>query len=467
MRLPLTALAVLAFASTQASAAAPSQAWYPPIQVTLNVHGHNYHYDQSPDAPCLVEQRTAEYLEQRLELMWLASVADAYGAKLSVQLNGEYAQDAIDRDDTDHLTWLESQGHTLSTHFHWSYYDESVPAWVQFDRRDPSTDEVGETWADHLAFVEEAIGHPVHRVDPGVDADVLNDLLSALYGLSVETVSDVFSYARFNTKPFTPFRRQLFTALDENLAGPMIAIPTFGQIGADEPLGLHAVHTTVPQLQRHFLMVVAEWRERRRRGLTPKVFSFGTMTHFDQNADHHEDVLALVSWLADWSERLIDGKQVSGFASDLELHSTFETWEKYYPGESSFSYEYELPLDPNWDAEWPYLLEGLVVGLRDAEFDEELLTWESQGVVVMRLDRRLIIRGPANPSGQQPMVPTDILGEPIYLMWSDTGADVSVDFRSEQPGVLQVTDGESGATTNVTAQGLVVTPQPMLVEAAP
>ena len=440
--------------------------WYPPILVTLNVHGHNFHYRSRPGTEAYEDERYTHFMEQRDELLWLVGIATESNAKFSFQLNGEYAQAAIEYGKTAHLRSAEDQGNTMSVHFHWVGFNDVNQYWLQCDRDNIMMRHVTEFWSDHVGFVDEAIGHSVNRVDVGVDAPIYNDILAANYGLSIETISDKFAYTRFNTNPFTAFRRKEFTPLLEDQNSAMISIPSFGQVGLSEPQGLHAVHTSVTQLQRHFLMVVTEWRERIRLGLTPRVFSFGARTHLDQNAEFHSEMIELVRWLKQWTERTTFGDyQVASFASDEDVRYTFEMWERYFPGESSFSFDYENSIeDTEKSQEWPYILEGIVIGLKDAELDRELTAWHELGVTVIRLDRRVIDRGLSDSNGQETLTVHDEISGQVYLMWSDAGEDVTIDFSKELSGLVRVIDGKTGVPSLDTATSLTVTERPMLVE---
>ena len=139
----------------------------------------------------------------------------------------------------------------------------------------------------------------------------------------------------------------------------------------------------------------------------------------------------------------------------------FEAWEEANPGVSSFSYDWDAHLAGN-PPPYPYDLEGVTLGLLDCEFEEELTLWQDVGVRVFKLRNREVLRGPANVEGQESMTILD-LRDPVYLLWSNTGESVTVDFSSQEAGPLYQSNSVTGAVSSVDAQTLVVTPMAIVV----
>lgn len=465
-----TALAglTLGAAGPPAAQAAPGNA-PPPILVTLNAHGHNFSISKDPETDWegYQQQKQAQYDKHRAEILWLAQTTERLGARMSYQLNGEYVMDAVMAGDEAHLLLLESRGHSLSTHFHRYYYSGADGVWTGYSAAEETPELCGQSYADHIGVIEELLGHPLHRADGACGDREVSDALAELYGTTVETSSEALSWTEWNTFPMTPFRRALGTDMIEDPSVDRVSFGSFGQIGKDYPAGLHAVHTSVPQLQRHFLAVMAERQERYRLGMPPLVFSFAAMTHPDQNAGLHEEVGGLYRWLARWTNRTFPGSgQVAQFTTDAGVREALEAWEDEYSGLSSFTFDYDAYLEDPTSQSWPYLLEGVVTGMRDAELDDEVKTWRPQRVVAFRLDKRYMVRGEPNEDGQEPLcVSEDILGQ-MYLVWSNAGPK-TIDFSSELPGVVFVRDGATGVLTAASAASLAVTGKPMLVVSDP
>ena len=235
-------------------------------------------------------------------------------------------------------------------------------------------------------------------------------------------------------------------------------------MGLAEPQGLHSVVTSVPQLQRRFLTLYAEWRRHERRGDPPKIWVMGIMTHPDQNAKYHAEMTAMFEFWSAFSERETPrGNRIAKFATDREIRDAYVAWETEHPGTSSFSFEWEAHL--SGDAQpFPYDIEGLVLGLKDSELVGELDTWHSQSVTAYELVNREILRGPANPSGQQTLTVGDTR-LPVYLLWSDAGEDVTINFSGQELGTVFVKDARTGDVATADASMLTVTEAPIAVSA--
>jgi hypothetical protein len=448
---------------------------YPPIYITINAHGHNYGIPEearhSPET--LARLKKTSYDEHHAETMWLAKETERVGARMSYQLNGEYALDATINGDARHLRKLEQRGHSMGAHFHRYTFTGINNYWDEYASWQASWGFVGKTWKDHLDAIKEALGneHPPTRVDPATGETDKNDKFHLEYNTTIEPVGEVFSYTEWNMKPWTPFRRKADTYLQEDTNGPRIGVSSIGQVGKGETSGLHSIYTTVPQLKRHFLALLAEWREHQRLGDSPQIWSFGIMTHPGQNAKYHEEMTELLRFFASFTRSTTpDGTPVAQFATDSEVAAAFEAWEAEYPGESAFDFDWETHLDsilnpPGTPQPYPYSLEGVVLGLKDCELVEELDTWKEKGVRAFHFVRREITRGELNRlTGQSSMTIGEIDEKnPVYLLWSETGVPVSINFSSQQPGGLFVKNGESGALSLVPSVYLKVSPQAMVV----
>lgn len=445
-------------------------ATYPPIYVLFNSHGHNYGFPVGADAdPNFPQMKAQRYQAHRAEVIWLRDTTEAYGARMSFQLNGEYARDARLAGDADHIAELPGRGHSVGTHFHRYEFSGQNEFWTPYSAAEATFDRIQKTWSDHVGEVSMALGAPLIRIDGATTASApdsgtwLEDLREA-FDVRIEAGGEALSYTEWNIPPWNPYRRKRGTVLREDPASPIVALGGYPQIGLPEPQGLHALVTTVPQLERHFLMLLAEWREHERLGDPPKIWFIAFMSHPDQNAAYHGEVTELLEFLSDYvGEPTPRGTPMAAFATDEELLDVFEQWEAENPGVSSFDFDWEGYL-AGTPQPYPYTLLGVVEGLKDCEVTgPPLSAWSDQGVVAYPLAHRDIVRGPPNDNGQAPVLSVGDLGPAVYLLWSDAGAPATIDFSSEVPGTVFVKDGRSGEVTEADAAALVVPEHPIVV----
>jgi len=445
---------------------------YPPILITIDVHGHNYDLPYTGDGVEWWRDKRDRYLSDKEQILFVADLAESVGALANFQLNGEYCRDArvlLTEPDTDHLTLLAEGGHVMGSHFHnfrftgEDEYWESVP-------KDAATEAVLRgIWNDQVTECETTLGTRLFRIDPAMvssilDAgDVVNELKNE-YGFEVEPVGEIFSYTDWSHKPWNPFRRQLDSKLLEDSTRTVLGLVSLGQVGQLEPEGKHQLMTTVPQIKRHFLAQVAEWREHERQGLPPKVWQFGIMTHPNQNRLYQDEMIEMVTWLAEWTEKTTaQGNMIAEFSTDPDVLARFEAWEEANPGASSFSFDWDAYLAGE-TVPYPYSLEGLTMGLKDLELDTELDTWRAEGVTVYRLYRRPVLRGAADAEGLREMVISESVDDTaLYLMWSNQGVDVEIDVSSEVDGALLQLDSTTGEISTVDSARLVVPTSAVLV----
>jgi hypothetical protein len=451
-----------------AAAAMPGE--YPPILISINIHGHNYGYPLAlAQSPTWMTTKKNRYAKDKIELLWLAQLAESVETAVDFQLNGEYCLDSrlLDGNDTGHLLDLEEAGHAMGSHFHMYRYTGQNFFWQPVSQATATEADLDEIWDQQIGECELVLGHSLSRVDPAIGSSLLDTELyinakKEEYGAFIEPGGESLSYSKWNFKPWNPFRRALGTKLSEDPDRASVSVSSIGQVGQLEPAGKHQIMGTTEQIQRQFLALVSEWREHERNGDPPKLWQFGIMTHPNQNLENRGDVETLVQWFHNWTqETTLNGNAVAEFATGEQLLAKFETWEDANPGVSSFSYDWDAHLAGN-SPPYPYDLEGVTLGLLDCEFEEELTLWQDLGVRVFKLRNREVLRGPANLEGQESMT---ILGlrDPVYLLWSNTGESVTVDFSSQEAGPLYQSNSVTGAVSVVDAQTLVVTPMAMVV----
>ena len=453
---------------------------HPPIYVTVNAHGHNYGLPQSVyqgfvddgDLEGWFELKRGRYQRHRDEIMWLASETERVGARMSYQLNGEYARDARGlmasgtSDDTGHLHDLIDRGHAMSAHFHPYVLSESGEFWENIGSRTMTTALMDQLWASHLDAIEATLGFGVVRVDPAHDRDT--DELAAhvltlidAYGLQIENVGESFSNTHWVQRPWNVFRRDLETELMEDLDGPMVTVHSYPQVGQPTPQGLHVVITTVPQLKRRFIDIYLQWLYAQVTGQTPRIWTFGLMTHPSSNAQHQEDMLEMLGWLAQMTDLESPfGGPVAEFITDTALLERYRAWEAAHPGVSSFSFDLEA-YEAGEDVPYPYDLEGMVLATHDGEFVAIRDDWADDGVMAIELVHRHVERSAPRPNG---LVTTTIgdLEEALYLLWTE-GDPVVIDMSAEVGPSLFGCDGVTGDVEALDSSAVTVTSVPQVV----
>ena len=441
---------------------------YPPIYITINAHGHNYGIQA--ETTNFEQQKEKIYTKHKNEIIWLAQMAEDFDAKMNYQLNGEYIRDARLANDLDHLIKIHNKGHHVGgVHYHRYNLKDNTEFWEPFNSTDDESKSES-TYNNHVGEVNKALasfGSKVIRVDSAVGGiDDNNEYHSD--NISILPSGESFSYTKWNIKPWNPFRRKEGTVTTEDLSVYPVSVASIGQVGKSAPSGLHSVYAKVSQLKRHFLMLLAEWREHERNGEQPKIWSFGIMTHPDQNENHHDHMIELLTFFKSFSDmKTSNGNQIVKFVTDKELVEIYKEWEENYPGESSFTFNWES--HRKWEAEevgsvseeYPYKLKGITEGLFGAELVEEINNYK--GVVIYKFNHSDMQLGPMNENYQRGLAVCKLDEEAIYLAWSDTGSDVTIDFRKQLRRKLYLKSAIEGKIWSSRPGKLRITPLPMLI----
>ncbi|MDP6944968.1 MAG: hypothetical protein QF464_12520, partial [Myxococcota bacterium] len=381
--------------------------------------------------------------------------------------NGEYCRDArlLDGDDTQHIRDLDLAGHVMGSHFHTYQLTDADEYWESVPKSAATEEVLQAIWDAQLGECEEALGHEVYRIDPALDSSVTDATAfvqdhKLAYGVAVEPAGEAFSYAHWNHKPWNPFRKKPGTKLTEDHTHPMLGVMSVPQTGQVEPQGKHQVMASVPQIQRQFMMLVAEWRERERAGDSPRLWTFGIMTHPNDNAAHREDMEAIVAWLKTWTETVTaKGNAVAEFATDADIVQRYEAWEAKNPGASSFDYDWEAYLAGDiWP--YPYWVEGATLGLKDCDYIGEFDL--GPDVQAYEFANREVLRSPPNAEGISVMN----IGElrlPVFMLWSHGGPSSVADLSGSVTGTVFVRDGLTGEVTTADASQITVPVHPVIV----
>lgn len=442
-----------------------------PIYVMFKAHGHNYGFNAPMEDPAqwmLIKKN--KYGERKAEVEWLRDEAEAYGMKMSFQLNGEYCRDArvLMQDDTSHIRELVTRGHSVGTHFHPYAFTGENEFWMHYDNNEVTPEVMESIWRTQIDEVALALGGSFRRIDPAGprSTDELQALFQELileYGFDILPAGEVFTYTEWEHKPWTPFRQLHPTPLIEDPEGDWVGVTSIGQIGLVIPQGKHATSLGVGQIKRRFMMAYAQWLHMRLSGGPERIFQFGMMTHPDQNADYRDQVTELMRFFGEEvsSWKGPDGGPVVALVTDEELVDAFYEWEEENPGTSSFSFDYEAHSEGEAQP-YPYALEGITVGLKDAEMEGKVEALSTDEVQVFGLRYREIFRQP-QPTQEPPERITGIgdLTEAVYLVTSVNAT--TVDLSSLLNGTVYVKAGDTGVVTSADPAAIEVGVVPVLV----
>jgi hypothetical protein len=189
----------------------------------------------------------------------------------------------------------------------------------------------------------------------------------------------------------------------------------------------------VPQLQRRFLMLYAEWLARERTGAEDKVWVFGVCHHPNYGDRYNAEITEFLSWLDQHfvGQASPHGNVIAHYATIAEIGQEYAAWEAQHPGASSFHYVRGEP--------YPYTYAMIPDKLEGATYEASLDL--GPGVTAFRFSKD---------------------GRPIYLFWSDQG-ERTVDLSGEVAGQVRVTDSR-GAESLHDAASLPLTEEPLIVE---
>ncbi len=426
-----------------------------PINIIFNVHiepmGENH---GEVDLP--------KYYKRRAEVLWLLDIADKYGAKLSLQSNGEYMEYCIEQGHEKDIGEYLLKGHHVGTHAH-PYYRQGPHDWVRISQNSWNDyDTCKRIWKDNKTFVDSVIklaGFNPEQINKSMTAQApldfaLFDSLMEEFDFYIEGGGrDELMFLYFGHDVWNPWRPGKDGALSEDLSNTQfLCIPHTSQIGEAKIHGGGGVQkwidNRVPALKKRFLMVYLEWLYHERNNLPPKVWVWGWNTHSYCNALHHDEIEDILSWL---NENFIGKKSPKGniiarYATFTDVRDEFLEWEKENPGVSSFHYKEGDP--------YPYHYEAMALKLWNKEqgqesfYDTKITKWEKEGINCYKLTYR------PHP---------DSSVRPLYLIWKDSG-ETYIDFSSELSGDLILTDPVTGDTSITQSNNLHIAEDPIMVE---
>jgi hypothetical protein len=423
--------------------AASGPDYEPPINVFLVLH-----IDPAVDRETNTFQvEPSFYQRTRDEIYWVMGEAERHGLRFTALYNGWYTKWALEHGDTTQFRELVEAGHEIGSHAHRITYDAGRDAWVgRVDELSkygyPSYDAAlaRQCWEDadrYMDQVVEEIGAGEQNQTMCAVPFMCSDegQLMEEFGFSIaaggrcEKGTSYFGHMVWN--PWRPSANdEPGHEIEEDLNAPYITVDHLAQVGREEA---HGMDLTVPQLQRRFLMLYAEWLARERSGANDKVWTFGFVVHPNYGDLYNADLVQFLSWLDEHfiGKTSAHGNVIARYASVGEIAAEYEAWEDANPGVSSFSYVRDDP--------YPYTYELMPIILEGASYEGDVDF--GQGVTCFELSKE---------------------GHPIYVLWSDLG-ELTVDLSVKMAGQVRVTNSR-GDTSTGDATELNVTEEPLFVE---
>lgn len=415
----------------------------PPINIALILH-----IDPSVAPEENIFKPTSDiYNRSYTEIEWLIEEASRHNIHFTALYNGWFTKWAIEQNDLSQFEDLIAAGHEIGSHAHRITFDSTEDAWMmhldklsRYGIPNYDSDLASQAWADADQFMDALLQKlgvldqnqtmcavPLKCSDEGQLMTKYGFLIAS--GNRSEKGTAYIGHTVWN--PWRPASvDHLGYELEEDLNAPFLAIDHYAQIGSAEA---HGMDLSVPQLQRHFLILYAEWLSRIRKGVEDKVWNFGFVYHPNQGDKYNNDLKEFLDWLDKYfiEKTTPEGYPIARYATVAEIGKEYLDWEKNHPGSSSFNYVKDDP--------YPYTYAVLAQKLENAAY-EETLDLEA-GVTVFRFS---------------------IDGEDIYLIWSNTGEHV-IDFSSILSGQLTLTDVQ-GRTSVQDATSITLGEDPLLIE---
>lgn len=319
----------------------------PPINVVFIVH--------------VEDMGWAPYTTRIEFLEWLSLQAQTRPNpfKLTILMNGDFAETAWYNGDQPFFADLEAEGHELGTHAHNIIWDSPLH-WIQVGEQ---TCRFGVPLYNHDITLQ--IWSDARR---WVDSLTTSNQTICAFPFLCSTESELMTTNSYIADPGNrsekgldylghlvrhPFRPagddRLGHEIEEDLSNSFIYIDHYAQIGNEDA---HGYNCTVPFLMEAFDECYDEWlAEEMVQGdsLDYKVWTFGFLTHLYLYSPYYQQ--QITSFL-DYLDSLYvnhftpRGNQIARYATCHEVVEEYLAWEQFHPGESSFSYVYPYPQIP-------------------------------------------------------------------------------------------------------------------------
>ncbi len=418
----------------------------PPINVFLVLH-----IDPSMDlGGATFTPDAGLYQRSRDEIDWLMEEAERHSMHFTALYNGWFAKWAVEQGDMAQFRALVDAGHEIGSHAHRLIYDPAQDLWVSYHEQ---TDRYGrpnydaeisrQCWQDADQYMDQVVAQigapeqnttmcavPFKASDEGQMMHDFGFIIAA--GNRSEKGTSYFGHQAWN--PWRPSTSdEPGHELGEDLGAGYISIDHLAQIGRSES---HGLDNSVPQLQRRFLMLYAEWLARERTGAEDRVWTFGFCLHPNYGAQHNADLTEFLTWLDEHfvGQESPHGNIVAHYATIDEIGDEYLDWEAAHPGTSSFRWVRDDP--------YPYSYSQVPAMLADAAYEAHVDL--GPGVSCFRFSKD---------------------GSPVYMLWSDRG-ERAVDLSSQLSGQVRLTD-IAGVETIAEAGSVPLTEEPLFAEPVP
>lgn len=375
--------------------------------------------------------------------LWLLSVTEPRGARLSFSCVGQYAEYALAdaANSTPLLLRLYASGGSVGTHSH-DFYQVGPFTWVSAGTSCTQA-EAEQVWASDVGMVDRLVGQALGLTDPAAIRAV-NNLrgthvpssaaerypLFQEYGYVISQAGPAEDFAGlFDHYMYHPFRPSTANELAEDRAGPVImtqAGPVLGSSGVHK--GVYQ-DMTLPRVQARFVAEVLNWLADARGSAPDRVWCFGWGSHGSDvtpTGTTRAVAESMLDWLgAHFIGRRIGGSVLARYGSYAEEGAAYQAWEASHPDLASRSYPSRVR---DWSL-YPWLV-PVAAHL-----------WGATWVAAVRDDDTVAVhqlQAPASLGGPYPIVvafPTGTTPPRIDLSSLDAGAWVRVNPATGAQGV--------------------------------
>jgi hypothetical protein len=397
------------------------------------------------------------YVRTRDEIDWLAGEAERHGLGMTALYNGWYPKWALDEGDTGQFRALLDGGHEIGSHAHRITYDAGSDIWTKhveelslFGQPNYDPELARQCWQDATQYVDAVLAQIGATGQNQIMCSTALSLpdeenLMAEFGFTVaagnrlEKGINYFGHMVWNPWRAANLDEPGYELAEDREAG-YITFNHLAQIGGGGSIGMpaeaHGQDLTLPQMQRRFLMLYAEWLARERTGAEDRVWAFGFVYHPNYGDRYNNEVAEFLDWLDTFfvGQASPYGHTIARYATVGEIAQEFTAWEAAHPGVSSFNYVRDDP--------YPYTYAVVPTMLENAAYEAHVDLGE--GVSCLRFSRD---------------------DQSIYMLWSDRGGRTA-DLSGELGGQVRVTDA-GGNESFADAASLPLTEEPLFVEHIP
>ena len=311
----------------------------PPIRILLVIHA------KSPN-----DEET--YWQRRGDLEQIVALAESHDLRLTLLLNGPFAEWAVNLEDGAYYAQLLERGHEIGTHIEATFQE----AHVDWEAADMFDDGVADReWGDHRRWVDELVD-PLENTTTAAYAPVSQmAALMATHGFELDLSSAAINVPDGNSReavpwhylghhPHHPFRPADSVVEGQELQGdtlaPYVTITHAAQVGRSDA---HGAPCDEEDYRRLFQQQLRRWTAHQRAATTDgrdRVWVFGIAHHLGQHDDRAPDLEALLDSLDELALSAVtdEGNPVATGATGREVLEEYRQWEVDHPEEPGFSF---------------------------------------------------------------------------------------------------------------------------------